>query len=157
MGKYKLLIADLESSMDSFNAVAKRHNVVPATAYNAIAKVRPDLLGPRSVKLGFSQVSKTEVPDSVRAEALAQVLAGRSVKDVANETGVPAPTLYQMARKARDAQAAKVEAGAKNSSAATHSTDPILDILLASVIVAAAQRGVTPADVCDLLKARLNT
>ena len=161
MSKYTPLITALESpaEIDSFNAVAKRLGFNPAAAYVSIQRVRPDLLGPRSARLGFSQVNKTDVSDNVRAEALARVLAGESVKDVAQATGVPAPTLYQMVRKAREKEAAKaadnVTLAAGGSDAINPQNNAIFDVLLASIRAASAQLGTQPEHLCDLLKSQL--
>lgn len=156
VSKYRSLIQELESSSDSSNTVAKRHSLVTATAYNA--GVRSDLLGPSSARLGFSQVNRTDVPDNIRAEALAQVLAGRSVKEVASETGVPAPTLYQMARKAREKKALRPLDTASNThntpdNAQAHDT-AVLDVLTAQLQAAAAQLNTTPAQLLTALSAR---
>lgn len=155
MSKYTPLVQALESPDEdgSFNSVAKRLGFNPAAAYNTLAKVRPDLLGPRSARLGFLQVNKTGVPEDVRAQALAKVLAGESVKDVAQATGVPAPTLYQMARKAREKEAAhsNVQASAAPSPAAS----AVLDVLTAQLQAAAAQLSTTPAQLLAALSARM--
>ncbi len=159
MSKYTALIQDLESSTESFNQLAKRHGHKTSIAHAALSKIRPDLLGPRSARLGFAPVNKTDIPDNVRAEALAKVLAGESVKDVAQETGVPAPTLYQMARKARNKEAAKdtdnVILTAGGSAAINPHDNAILDVLLASIRAASAQLGTQPEHLCDLLKSQL--
>lgn len=91
--------------------------------------------------------------DNVRAEALAQVLAGRSVKDVSSETGVPAPTLYQMARKAREKGAAhsNVQASAAPSPAA----NAVLDVLTAQLQASAAQLNTTTEQLLAVLSERL--
>lgn len=91
--------------------------------------------------------------DNVRAEALAQVLAGHSVKDVSSETGVPAPTLYQMARKAREKGAAhgNVQASAAPSPAA----NAVLDVLTAQLQAAAVQLNVTPTRLLAALAAQV--
>jgi transposase-like protein len=103
MTRYSSLIADLESSTDSFNTVAKRHGFIPATAYNGISRVRPDLLTPRSERLGFARlVNPDSVSADVRDAAVARVLAGEPVKEVSAETGVPAPTLYKHAAARRE-------------------------------------------------------
>ena len=153
MSKYTALIQDLESSTESFNQLAKRHGHKTSIAHAALSKIRPDLLGPRSARLGFAPVNKTDIPDNVRAEALAKVLAGESVKDVAQATGVPAPTLYQMARKAREKEAAhsNVQASAAPSPAAS----AVLDVLTAQLQAAAAQLSTTPAQLLAALSDRL--
>lgn len=158
MSKYTPLITALESpdEIDSFNAVAKRLGFNPAAAYVSIQRVRPDLLGPRSARLGFSQVNKTDVSDSVRAEALARVLAGEAVKDVAQSTGVPAPTIYQMAQKAR--KVAKVEPQPQPTDIKSFAHDvTAVELILSNIKQTAASMGTTPEHLCDLLKAHLNT
>lgn len=159
MSKYTALIQDLESSTESFNQLAKRHGHKTSIAHAALSKIRPDLLGPRSARLGFAPVNKTDVSDNVRAEALARVLAGESVKDVAQATGVPAPTLYQMVRKAREKEAAKaadnVTLAAGGSDAINPQNNAIFDVLLASIRAASAQLGTQPEHLCDLLKSQL--
>lgn len=152
MSKYTLLIADLEASTDSFSEVAKRHGVLSATAYNGIAKVRPDLLGPRSERLGHHRIGKTDIPDNVRAEALARVLAGESVKDVAQATGVPAPTLYQMARKAR--AGAQPQPQPTDIKSLAHDVTAV-ELILSNIKQTAASMGTTPEQLCDLLKSQL--
>ena len=92
------IISDLESSTESFSAVCKRHGIHSGKAHAQVGRVRPDLLGPRSERLGFSTLRKPgSVPDNVKEKAIAEVLAGRLVKDVAVEYGIPAPTLYKHA------------------------------------------------------------
>lgn len=94
--------------------------------------------------------------DNVRAEALAQVLAGRSVKDVASETGVPAPTLYQMARKAREKGAAHDNVQPAVQADAQVQDSAILKLLAAQLNAAAAQLNVTPTRLLAALSARLS-
>lgn len=109
MSKYSSLIADLETSSDSFNAVAKRHGHLPATAYNGIARTRPDLLTSRSERLGFSRLVNPDTVDvKVRDAAVARVLAGEPVKDVAADTGIAGPTLYKHSAAKRVKQAERV-------------------------------------------------
>lgn len=92
------IISDLESSTESFSAICRRHGVPSGKTHLQLGKVRPDLLGPRSERLGFSTLRKPgSVPDNVKEQAIAEVLAGRLVKDVAVEYGIPAPTLYKHA------------------------------------------------------------
>lgn len=92
------IISDLESSTESFSAICRRHGVPSGKTHLQLGKVRPDLLGPRSERLGFSTLRKPgSVPDNVKDQAVAEVLAGRLVKDVAVEYGIPAPTLYKHA------------------------------------------------------------
>ncbi len=78
---------------------------------------------------------------------------------VAQETGVPAPTLYQMVRKAREKEAAKaadnVTLAAGGSAAINPQDNAILDVLLASIRAASAQLGTQPDHLCDLLKSQL--
>jgi transposase-like protein len=160
MSKYTALIQDLESSTESFNQLAKRHGHKTSIAHAALSKIRPDLLGPRSARLGFAPVNKTDIPDNVRAEALTRVLAGESVKDVAQATGVPAPTLYQMVRKAREKEAAKatdnVTLAAGGSAALNAQDSAIISLLAASLNAASAQMGKTPAQVLTMLTAYLH-
>lgn len=156
MSKYTPLITALESpdEVDSFNAVAKRLGFNPAAAYVSIQRVRPDLLGPRSARLGFAPVNKTDVSDNVRAEALARVLAGEAVKDVAQSTGVPAPTIYQMAQKAR--KVTKVEPQPTDIKSLAHDVTAF-ELILSNIKQTAASMGTTPEHLCDLLKSNLNT
>lgn len=154
MSKYTALIQDLESSTESFNQLAKRHGHKTSIAHAALSKIRPDLLGPRSARLGFAPVNKTDIPDNVRAEALAQVLAGRSVKDVASETGVPAPTLYQMARKAR--AGVQIPPQPTDIKSLAHDVTAF-ELILSNIKQTAASMGTTPEHLCDLLKSNLNT
>lgn len=124
MSKYASLIADLETSSDSFNTVAKRHGHLPATAYNGIARIRPDLLTPRSERLGFSRLpGPNSVDVKARDAAVARVLAGERVKDVAAQTGMASPSLYKHAAAERAKQAEK-EARTKAKAPPTTS-DPI--------------------------------
>jgi hypothetical protein len=142
MSKYTPLVQALESPDEdgSFNSVAKRLGFNPAAAYNTLAKVRPDLLGPRSARLGFAPVN--------------MVLAGRSVKDVSQETGVPAPTLYQMAQKAR--KVAKVEPQPQPTDIKSLAHDvTAVELILSNIKQTAASMGTTPEQLCDLLKSQL--
>lgn len=138
MSKYSSLIADLETSSDSFTTVAKRHGHLPATAYNGIARVRPDLLTPRSERLGFSRLpSPDNVDVKARDAAVARVLAGEPVKDVAAQTGIAAPSLYKHAAAERAKQAEKV-ARAKPAAPAQEPVAPTQQLQHAVKVAAAA-------------------
>lgn len=154
MSRYTPIIQDLESTTDSFSSICRKHDIKSSVAHTAISKVRPDLLGPRSARLGHTQFGKTDIPDNVRADALAQVLAGRSVKLVAESTGVPAPTLYQMVRKVREKEA---ERAAAEKFASAGIDENVVSLLLSSLRTAAKQVNLDPIDLCDLLKTRFNT
>jgi hypothetical protein len=155
MSKYTPLINALESPTEerSFHSLAKALGFDPANAYNTIKWMRPDLLGPRSERLGHKQVGKTDIPDNVRADALSKVLSGRPVKEVAAETGVPAPTLYQMAQKAR----AKTDPKPKAVIKALKADEALVQLLLTSIKQASTNLGTTPERLCDLLKKHLTT
>lgn len=153
MSKYTALIQDLESSTESFNQLAKRHGHKTSIAHAALSKIRPDLLGPRSARLGFAPVNKTDIPDNIRAEALARVLAGESVKNVAQATGVPAPTLYQMARKAR--AGAQTPPQPTDIKSLSHDISA-MELILSNIKQTAASMGTTPEHLCDLLKSHLS-
>jgi len=104
MSKYTSLIAALEASTESFNAVCKAHGHVPATAYNVIGRVRPDLLKPRSDRLGFSRIPGEAHSDDVISLAVERCLSGDPVKSVAADLGLPIPTLYRYLQRARAAK-----------------------------------------------------
>lgn len=139
MSKYSSLIADLETSSDSFTTVAKRHGHLPATAYNGIARIRPDLLTPRSERLGFSRLpSPTNVDVKARDAAVARVLAGEPVKDVSAQTGIAAPSLYKHAAAERAKQSEKAARAKPTAAPAQEPVAPTQQIQHAVKVAAAA-------------------
>lgn len=119
-GKYLSMLSELEDPNESFSAVAKRHNASASTLYATAKKYRPDLIATRKESGVHKQIAKTiEVTEGQREAAVQEILGGKSVKDVATETGIPAPTLYKWAHKAR-AQLTSLEVAVLN----THTQQP---------------------------------
>lgn len=152
------MLSELEDPNESFNAVAKRHNASSATLYAMAKKHRPNLIAERKESGVHKQIIKTvEVTDEQREAAVQAVLGGRPVKDVAADTGVPAPTLYKWVSKAKsqlNPPELAILSAKTPDNAHAHDT-AVLDVLLASIRAASSQFGTQPEHLCDLLKARL--
>ena len=141
------MLNELEDPNESFSAVAKRHSASSATLYATAKKYRPDLIAKRKESGVHKQIVKVvEVTDEQREVAVQAVLAGKSVKDVAADTGVPAPTLYKWVSKAKSQlnppELAVLSAQGLDNSQVQDSA--ILKLLTAQLQAAAAQLNVTP-------------
>ena len=140
-GKYLSMLSELEDPKESFNAVARRHNASSATLYAMAKKHRPELIAKRRESGVHKQIFKiVEVSDEQREAAVKAILGGRSVKDVATDTGVLAPTLYKWVSKAKShlnpPGLAILSAQVQDSA--------ILKLLAAQIEAAAGQLNVTP-------------
>lgn len=158
------IISDLESSTESFSAVCKRHGIHSGKAHAQVGRVRPDLLGPRSERLGFSTLRKPgSVPDNVKEQAIAEVLAGRLVKDVAVEYGIPAPTLYKHAAAERAKRPPTTTATTAAPSSTTPNSDPIKAHLadaiqaLHAAVIRAQEAGLSPTVIIKVVSESLQT
>ena len=153
------MLNELEDPNESFSAVAKRHNASSATLYATAKKYRPDLIAKRKESGVHKQIVKVvEVTDEQREAAVQAVLGGKSVKDVAADTGVPAPTLYKWVSKAKSQlnppELAILSAQGLDNVQVQDST--ILKLLAAQLNAAAAQLNVTPTKLLAALSARLS-
>lgn len=146
-------------SGESFSSAARRNNLPSAsTLYDAAKKYRPSLIAERKESGPHKRIPRTiEVSSEQREAAVQAVLSGQTVKAVAEDTGIPATTLYKWVHKAK-LQLSPPESAALSAktpdNAHAHDT-AVLDVLLASIRAASSQFGTQPEHLCDLLKARL--
>lgn len=150
------MLSELEDPNESFGSVAKRHNASASTLYAMAKRHRPDLIAKRKESGVHKQIAKVvEVTDEQREVAVQAVLGGKPVKDVAAETGVPAPTLYKWVHKART-QLTNLEVAVLNTQyAGKPAANAVLDVLTAQLQASAAQLNTTPAQLLAVLSARL--
>lgn len=150
------MLKELEDPNESFSAVAKRHNASASTLYATAKRYRPDLIAQRKESGVHKQIARTvEVTDEQREAAVQSVLSGRSVKDVAADTGIPAPTLYKWANKART-QLTHLEVAVLNTQyAGKPAANAVLDVLTAQLQASAAQLNTTTEQLLQTLAVRL--
>jgi transposase-like protein len=155
----------MTQSGESFSSAARRHRLSSAsTLYDAAKRYRPNLIAERKESGAHRRIPKTvDVTPEQREAAVQAVLSGKSVKAVAEDTGIPGTTLYKWVHKAK-LQLSPVESairsvqGSDNIPVQDHAQvqdNAVIDVLLASIRAASTQLGTNPEELCDLLKSHL--
>lgn len=100
---YDEIVSELLTSKDSLNSICLRHKKNTSNVHSYLKTHRPDVLEKRNETLPYKKVAEASFTEAQKAELCLRVTqGGEPVKQVAEDSGVPLPTLYFWVRRRKE-------------------------------------------------------